>query len=47
MAKGQERSNREIRKPKQAMVKAPLTSGSTSAFGSQTKFAAKTARGGR
>lgn len=45
MAKGQKRSSREIRKPKQAKVKASLTPEST--FGSQIKLASKAVPGGK
>ena len=43
MAKGQKRSSREIRKPKQAKVKTPPTPEST--FGSQIKLATNARRG--
>lgn len=45
MAKGQKRSNRELRKPKQAKVKTPPTSDVT--FGSQVKLATKATPGSR
>jgi hypothetical protein len=45
MAKGQKRSSREIRKPKQAQVKTPPMREVT--FGSQIKLAKKVTAGGR
>lgn len=45
MAKGQKRSNRELRKPKQAKVKTPPAADVK--FGSQIKLATKVAPGSR